>query len=207
MKTKRGQIGKRGKETRKRNSILLYAAEGDNKTEKIYLDNFRGNSRLKIIKADGNDTDPVKMMGQLQEQAAEMELSAENDDCAFCLIDADTDSIKQPQIDAAVSKQSELVKVILSAPCFEEWFLCHYRYSTGYLTSAQAVNELKDLCKTYKKSANIFPAVSERTETAIQNAIRLEQYHDNQGHRKSSIERNPSTEMYKVIEFILRKRE
>lgn len=206
MKSKRGQIGKRGKETKKRNSILLYAAEGDNKTETIYLNNFRGNSKLKIIKADGNDTDPVKMMVQLQEQAIELDLSTENDDQAFCLIDADTDTVKQPQIDAAVSKQSELVKVIISAPCFEEWFLCHYRYSTGYLTSAQAIKDLGTHCKSYRKTLNIFPEISEFTETAIQHAIRLEEYHDHQGHRKNSIERNPSTEMYKVVEFILRKR-
>ncbi len=40
MKPSKG-VEKRGKQTRKRNPIVLYAAEGDNKTESTYLQNFQ----------------------------------------------------------------------------------------------------------------------------------------------------------------------
>lgn len=205
MKHKRGQISKRGKETRKRNPILLYAAEGDNKTEALYLNNFRGKGHPTIIPTDGNPTDPVKMMAQLRKQAKDLELSLKNRDRAFCIIDSDTDPAKQAQIDAACAKQTELVKVIISSPCFEEWFLCHYGYSTRYLTSAQAVEELKNKCKDYKKSMNVFPMICNNTETAIENAKRLKDYHDSQGRREHSIERNPSSDMYIVVKYLLDK--
>ena len=203
MKLTRGQIGKRGKETRKRNPILLYAAEGDNMTETLYLNNFRGKGRPTIIPTDGNPTDPVKMMAQLKKQAKELELSLKNRDRAFCIIDSDTDPAKQAQIDAACARQTELIKVIISSPCFEEWFLCHYGYSTRYLTSAQAVEELKRKCKDYKKTMNIFPVIFDNTETAIKTAIRLKDYHNAQGRRAHSIERNPSSDMYIVVEYLL----
>lgn len=205
MKHKRGEIGKRGKETRKRNPILLYAAEGDNKTESIYLDNFRGKGRPTIILADGNRTDPVKMMAQLRKQAKDLELSLRNRDRAFCIIDSDTDPSKQVQIDAACAKQSELIRVIISSPCFEEWYLCHYGFSTKYLTSAQAVEELKSKCKEYKKTMNIYPVICDKTEKAMENAMRLKDYHDALDRREHSIERNPSSDMYIVVEYLLNK--
>ncbi len=201
MKASKG-VGKRGQETRKRNPIVLYVAEGDNKTESIYLQNFQGRKGPRIIQVSGNQTDPVKMMNQLIKEVREKGLSVRDGDMAFCIIDTDTQKDKQLQIDAACKKETELIKVITSSPCFEEWFLCHLRWSTAYQTSAAAVNELKDRCSGYKKNCNIYPLLKERQGEAITNAKRLEQYHLEQGHRMHSVDSNPGSEMYKVIEFL-----
>ena len=64
MKPSKG-VEKRGKQTRKRNPIVLYAAEGDNKTESTYLQNFQKRNGIHIVQASGNRTDPVKMMNHL----------------------------------------------------------------------------------------------------------------------------------------------
>lgn len=205
MSPMRGKVERRGKETRKRTPIVLCAAEGKNKTEMQYLRNFSQRGRPQIVQADGNETDPVKLMSQLNKQAKKLGLSAKLGDRAFCIIDADTDPAKQAQIDAACAKQNELMKVIMSAPCVEEWFLCHYRYSTGYLTSDEAINELRRFCSEYTKSTNIFKQIEGKTEQAIDCARRLEQFHDEQGRRKHSVQRNPSSEMYQVVEYILGK--
>lgn len=197
-------VGKRGRQTHKRNPIVLFAAEGDNKTESIYLQNFQGKNRPRIIPTSGNRTDPVKMMKQLIKEAREKGLSVRDGDRAFCIIDTDTDKGKQSQIDAVCKMETDLVKVITSSPCFEEWFLCHYRWSTGYQTSSAAVEELKALCPSYKKSSNIYPLIKGKQDTAIQNATRLEQYHHEQGRSEHSVDSNPSSEMYKVIEFLMK---
>ena len=203
MSMKRGQVGRRGRVTKKVNPVFLYAAEGNNKTETIYLNNFKGIVRTSIKRADGNYTDPVKMMRQLKKQAQELELSVKNGDRAYCLIDTDTGQEKQSQIDAACQKQTDIVKVVLSSPCFEEWFLLHYRYSTGQHTSAEAVNELKRFCKGYTKSYNIYPEIQPFTDKAIQHAKRLKAYHEEQGRPKHSVECNPSSDIYQVVEHLL----
>lgn len=203
MKVSKG-VEKRGKQTRKRNPVVLYAAEGDNKTESAYLQNFQKRNGIHIVQASGNRTDPVKMMNQLVKEAREIGLSVRDGDRAFCLVDTDTDKNKQIQIDAACARETELVKVITSAPCFEEWFLCHLRWSTGYQTSSDAVDELKARCPGYKKNSNIYPLIKDRQDEAIQNAKRLEQFHRELGRDVHSIDSNPSSEMYKVVEFLMK---
>lgn len=201
MKASKG-VGKRGQQTRKRNPIVLFAAEGDNKTESIFLQNFQGKDRPRILQTFGNRTDPVKMMKQLIKEAREKGLSVRDGDRAYCIIDTDTDKGKQSRIDAACRMETDLVKVISSSPCFEEWFLCHYRWSTGYQTSSAAVDELKERCPGYRKNSNIYPLIKGLQDAAITNAKRLEQFHRDQGRSEHSVDSNPSSEMYKVIEFL-----
>ena len=108
MKASKG-VGKRGQQTRKRNPIVLFAAEGDNKTESIFLQNFQGKDRPRILQTFGNRTDPVKMMKQLIKEAREKGLSVRDGDRAYCIIDTDTDKGKQSQIDAACRMETDLV--------------------------------------------------------------------------------------------------
>ena len=199
-------VGKRGLQTRRRNPIVLYAAEGVNKTEKIYLQNFQGRNRPRILSASGNWTDPEKMMNQLIKEAKDMGLSVRDGDRAFCLVDTDTKKEKQAQIDAACRKETDLVRVITSSPSIEEWFLCHFRMSTGYHTSTAAVNELKERCPGYKKNSNIYPLIKDKEAAAIQNARCLEQFHLEQGRGVHSVASNPSSEIYKVVEFLNKSR-
>ncbi len=201
MKHARG-IEKRGKITHRRNPIMLYATEGDNETEENYFNNYKTRDGLRLIPADRHVTDPVNMMNNLLKQAKEMELDVKIGDQAFCLIDTDANKDKQAQIDFVCSKQTSLVQVITSTPCFEEWFLCHYRFSTKPLTSDGAVKEMENHCPGYKKTDNIYPQIKESTHFAIENAKRLEQHHMTDGKRIQSTDSNPETEVYKVVEFI-----
>ena len=98
--------------------------------------------------------------------------------------------------------ENKLVKVITSSPCFEEWFLCHYRWSTGYQTNMATLDELKERCPGYKKTSNIYPTIKDKQDDAIQNAKRLEQFHREQGRSVHSVDSNPSSEMYKIVEFL-----
>lgn len=81
--------------------------------------------------------------------------------------------------------------------------MCHFRYSTKYLTSDDAIDELKRYIPEYTKNSDIFKQIENKTEQAIERARQLEQFHDDQRRRKHSVDRNPSTDMYQVIEYIM----
>ena len=64
VKGERGSTKKRGSGLRQRKSIILFAAEGTNKTETLYFKSFKPeNAQVKFT--HGNETDPEKMMERL----------------------------------------------------------------------------------------------------------------------------------------------
>ena len=198
------KVEKRGIRKRSRNPIFLFAVEGNNKTERIYLENFRKRQGFQIQFSSGNYTDPVKMMKRLKDDAKSLGLSHKDGDRAFCMIDTDAEPEKSGQIYTAAEMENDLLRVITSSPCFEEWFLCHFRKSTKYHTNQDAVAELKKYIPDYSKNRNVYDNIKDNTQTAIDNAKYLEKYHKDQGRDPHSVECNPSSEVYKVIEMLLK---
>ena len=56
----RGKVKRRDTGTRQRKSIVLFAAEGTNKTETLYFNSFKP-EKVQIKFTRGNETDPEKM--------------------------------------------------------------------------------------------------------------------------------------------------
>jgi hypothetical protein len=201
---KRVEQKKRGKLTRRRKKIILIGAEGNNKTEQNYFKRFNSReSEYVVIFAKGNDTDPLKVAKSVYKSSRpnEEDLHFDDGDCAYCVVDTDVDYAKQSKIDEAIKYGSNKhIEVILSNPCFEIWFLQHFTYSTKSFSSNDAViEELKNYIPSYEKNGDVFDALLPHIQTAKQNALKLEQYHDKVGHRKKSMERNPSSEVYVII--------
>ena len=195
--------------TRKRRmkKILLVSVEGNrnNKTEKLYLEHFKGKS-LEIRFVPGNETDPKSLMRRLLEVVGEKELDKE--DMAVCLVDSDFDSARDSLLQAAEKMMSgrEAVPVylIVSAPSFEIWYLCHFAYSTKqYQNSGELMKELSRYIPEYEKSKDVYDdCLKGKEATAIRNAQKLEAYCKGNGWRPHTVEYMPSTEMYKVMEWI-----
>lgn len=195
--------------TRKRRmkKILLVSVEGNrnNKTEKIYLEHFRGDS-LEIRFVSGNETDPKSLMQRLLETVGEKEL--DKGDMAVCLVDSDFDSARDSQLQAAEKMISEKeavpVHLIASAPSFEIWYLCHFAYSAKqYQKSGELMKALFQYIPGYEKSMDVYDEYLQgKEETAIRNARKLETYCKENGRRLHTVEYMPSTEMYKVMEWI-----
>ena len=124
-------------------------------------------------------------------------------DFAYCIIDGDFDINKNIQIkEADLLSNKNNFKVILSNPCFEIWYLCHFIYSTKLFTSNEAViNKLREYVPDYRKNAsNMRTKLIDRENLAINNAKRLEEYNLKIGRRKHTIEFSPCSEMYTIIE-------
>ena len=96
------------------------------------------------------------------------------------------------------------ITVLISNPCFELWYYLHGAYSTGFMKDYQAVIErFPPSLANYEKNTDVFDLLSDQTDTAIENAKRLESYHNVNGETvpfKLSV--NPFTEIYKLVEMI-----
>ena len=124
----------RNKFQRKRKSIIILATEGKNRTETQYFKSIPSSNYV-IKFAPGNYTDPVNMVLALSKEYEEMELDTELGDSAFCLVDSDVDPVKNRQLEKADVKAANRIHVLVSSPCFEVWYLCHFTASTHQYAS------------------------------------------------------------------------
>lgn len=195
----------RGKYSRKSKRVILVSYEGKNKTEKIYFNNFSNRENNFILQVvPGNETDPINLVKQTIKKINELGLDLESDDKAFCIFDTDTQSKKDKQIIEAINLATVYnIKMITSCPCFEIWFLLHYEYTTAFLDNNAIIDKLKKHNEKYEKNYNIYPEIQDKINRAIENAKKLEQYQLDNVKGKHSVEANPHTNVYEIIEEII----
>ncbi len=195
---------KRGNYSRKSKRVILVSYEGKNKTEKIYFNNFCNRENDFVIQiVPGNETDPVNLVKQTIQKKNELGLDLDADDRAFCIFDTDTKMQKEKQIIEAINLASKYnIKIVTSCPCFEVWLLLHYEYTTGYLDNDSVISKLRKHNDKYEKNYNIYPEIKTYVNTAIANAKKLEKYQLEKKKKKNSVEANPHTNVYEIIEDI-----
>lgn len=196
---------KRNTGDRKRKRMILISAEGNSKTEKNYFGDF-SNKDTKVIFAPGNDTDPISIVKALVEEYENRGLTKELGDQAFCVVDGDVSKKQEEQILKA-DKIIRTIKgqVIVSNPCIEVWFLCHFIESTKqYISSAEIVKRLQEYIPGYEKNIKgIKNLLDPNVELAVARAKKLDAYNRDNGRKPHQYDFQPSTEVYKVIEELL----
>jgi hypothetical protein len=191
---------RRDRVRQKRRPTILIQCEGNNKTEKLYFANFRSKN-YHIEFGKGNCTDPVNMIKSLNINIKNFELNRKNKDIAYCVFDTDVDPQKQIQIDEAILRKKGIIELIKSNPCFEIWYLFHFRDTTRIFNSNdEVIRELKNYILNYEKNKDFFNLLRDKSNNAIEYAKAVEQRHKNNGKSIDSMECNPSTEVYKIIE-------
>ena len=207
MRRQRGYEAKRRNTgERKRKSLILLSAEGKNKTETQYFTDMARALNLNIRFAPGNYTDPVHMVAALQKACQDHDIGAEPGDKAFCLVDTDVNPDKNEQLAKADSmSRKDGTLLIVSSPCFEVWCLCHYgSNSTHYQNNAAVVDDLLKKLPMYRKNGEgLYRALASETEVAITNAKALEKACIDAGFTPHTVEFSPSSEIYKVVEYLL----
>jgi hypothetical protein len=198
---------KRSCSRRKIKKIILIGTEGNNKTEKIYFKNLNQFSNKYVIHfAKGNNTDPMKIVQDTINSSGENDFNLDFNfgDLAFSVFDTDTNPSKQNEINNAIEYgKKHNVSVILSNPCFEVWYLQHFKYSTKqFSASKNVVKELRKYIPKYDKNKDVFPLLWEKRKVAIKNCKNLKQYHINNNHGERNTKCNPSSEVYFVLEKI-----
>ena len=199
---------KRGKVSRKTKKIILIGAEGKNQTERKYFKAFNQvQSEYKIMAGKGNNTDPVGVVEDLLKSAKQEELDLKDGDILACFIDVDFKNGRDQELRAAMKlARQNNVSVFLSNPCFEIWYLLHFRYSTKlYGSNEEVIKELGSYISDYSKSKDVYDVIENKIDQALLNTKRLESYHLENG-TNDRLKKLPSTEAYKLIEMILEKR-
>lgn len=197
----------RVRKVRKQKSKILIAAEGKNKTEKTYFSNFEdGKKSYNITYARGNNTDPLKLVKMLIKEIDELKLDLQDDDVAYCIFDTDVDLNKNKIIEEAIQlAKKNNIKIITSSPCFELWFLLHYDYTTANMDSEEVIKRLKEYYPKYEKNINIYPDIIKEIDLAIDRAKKIEKYQIDNNRRIGTVEANPNTEVYKIVEYLMKK--
>ena len=197
----------RVRKVRKQKSKILIAAEGKNKTEKTYFSNFEdGKKSYNITYARGNNTDPLKLVKMLIKEIDELKLDLQDDDVAYCIFDTDVDPNKNKIIEEAIQlAKKNNIKIITSSPCFELWFLLHYDYTTANMDNEEVIKRLKEYYPKYEKNINIYPDIIKGIDLAIERAKKLEKYQNDNNRRIGTVEANPNTEVYKIVEYLMKK--
>lgn len=199
---------KRGKVSRKAKKIILIGAEGKNQTERKYFKAFNQvQSEYKIMAGKGNNTDPVGVVEDLLKSAKQEELDLKDGDMLACFIDVDFKNGRDQELRAAMKlARQNNISVFLSNPCFEIWYLLHFRYSTKlYGSNEEVIKELGSYISDYSKSKDVYDLIENKIDQALLNTKRLESYHLENG-TNDRLKKLPSTEAYKLIEIILEKR-
>lgn len=197
----------RVRKIRKQKSKILIAAEGKNKTEKTYFSNFEdGKKSYNITYARGNNTDPLKLVKMLIKEIDELKLDLQDDDVAYCIFDTDVDPNKNKIIEEAIQlAKKNNIKIITSSPCIELWFLLHYDYTTANMDSEEVIKRLKEYYPKYEKNINIYPDIIKEIDLAIDRAKKIEKYQIDNNRRIGTVEANPNTEVYKIVEYLMKK--
>lgn len=195
----------RTRKIRKQKNKILIAVEGKNKTEKLYFNNFDdGNKNYSISFAKGNYTDPFNLVKMLILEMKRIGLDTKAGDRAYCVFDTDDDNRKNAIIDEARKLAiKNNIDIITSTPSIELWFLLHFDYTTSMMTNKKLMDKLKKYYPQYNKNANIYLDINKYTLSAVKRAKMLEQYQLKNGNIIGTVEANPNTEIYKIIEDLL----
>lgn len=195
----------KNKPTRKRKKLIVVGTEGDNKSEIMYLRNIeRRQDEYHFIFDQGNETDPVKIVKNTDKRARQEEISPQKGDVAVSIFDLDLDNAKVPQlVEAKALAGRKNIKILSSNPCFELWYLEHFKYTTKpFISSNALVQELKKYIPGYAKNSCDFDLLYPKTKKAIANCRKLEEYHNKNGSTGLAEFNNPRTDFYKLIEII-----
>ncbi len=186
---------------------LIIVCEGK-RTERGYFEEIRKSLRLPTLKVHvihADATDPLSIVRAAIEyrQDRKDERAWAKEDTAWAVFDGDEHRDANPDRwnDAIQIAQSKDIRLAVSNPCFELWYLLHYRSHTAEVTRQKAFRLLKSHISDYEKAKTLWPSPLEPfTSEAIQRAKQL-------ASRAAADELqpfpNPCTNVYELVESLL----
>jgi len=124
-KSRTSKATRRKERTRTVGKRVLIVCEGQ-KTETIYFQELARNYRLSGVKVVGTGSDPSTVVKEAQKRKKSEKLWGDGYDQVFCVFDQD----EHKHFDTATSQAtSNGIEMARSWPCFEYWFLLHFRYT------------------------------------------------------------------------------
>jgi hypothetical protein len=118
-------------------------------------------------------------------------------DDVWCVFDEDS----HPGLREAIEKaEANGIKLAVSNPCIELWFVLHFNDQAGYIERRDAQSQARHLLGCDKGlSDNALDALAERYEDARERALALDEKHIGDGSPRRT---NPSSEVWKLVDQI-----
>ena len=206
------------KKKRKQNTLelrdhnFLIFCEGE-KTEPNYFEGFKTNieknpvyRKMVMVEILGLGKETLRVVEEAKEFVQKNKIRNSDIYCVF-----DKDSFPASDFNEAICCMNELNKndkgvtyhAVWSNQCIELWFLLHFEYTTAWLSNNDVINKLKKYYPKYEKNINIFPEIKDKVSEAIKNAKKLESFQLDNDKIIGTVEANPSTEMYKIVEELI----
>ena len=213
----RGKLYQRKTNSRKEKPLVLIVPEGA-ETEKVYFQHFNKPEKpvkIKVVEnsSDGAKTDYASLLKKAIGYKNKYSLSKAKGASVWVVADGDIDyktpgaaeAKEKALLEARTAAEKNGISILISNPCFELWYYLHFDFSTGFIMDYPSMKEkLLPHLSDYEKNKDVFDQLSEKTETAIAHAIRLETFHEENGEEapfKLSV--NPFTEVYRLVETII----
>ena len=199
---KRSAQKQRGRNERSTKRFILIGTEGKNKTEIGYFNQFnRIQKNFRVRFSSGNSTDSMGIVEDIKRSKDDLEFRA--DDLAFAVFDADLWGTRGKQIQQAINyAEKQEIKVILSNPCFEVWFVLHFEDGRApYDSSDKVIDKLKQYVPDYEKSRDMFELLQGNMEKAISRAEQLRRYHEDNSTLKL-YEQNRMTDVDRLVKLL-----
>lgn len=194
---------KRKSNNRKEYKILVIVCEGQ-KTERIYFNRYKErNSGLCIKTPNSRVTDPINLVNIASSQIQKYGLDLDNGDTVWCVFDADNNTNDNIEKAKALAKNKN-VKLCLSNPCFELWYLLHFCYFSTYIATNDLQSKLKAHIANYDKTKDYFDILLSKRDAAISHSKALKQIHYAKGIDLLSSHSNPSTQVFQLVEYTLK---
>ena len=207
-------IKERGKEKKwkkkKDNSCKIYIFTEGN-TECIYLKHFSNRKYgVEVIPVDSEHTDAVGIVRYAKEYMNDTlnDVDYSLGDRCYCVFDSDPKS--NPNIAEAFSLvrsyRHKGLECIFSNPCFEVWFVLHFRNCPHGKTAKELKKLVKDLVKekypNYSETTDIFEYIYKKHQYAIKEARLLHNYQKEVYKDVLSHECNPYTNIFEFFDYI-----
>lgn len=212
----RGKIEQRGTRRRKVKPVILIVTEGS-QTEPKYFEHFRSrksNIDIHVVgsRTGAGETDYISLIRRAIDYQTKNQISVKEGDAIWVVADGD---VNYNNPDPVTAKEAQLTKarklagnrgirIAISNPCFEPWYLLHFEYTTKFLKNYPAVRELLlGFLPGYEKNSDVYPMLFQYTEEAVKRAKRLENYHLQNGDKVPyGIKINPFTDVYQLVECL-----
>ncbi|MDD4650714.1 MAG: RloB family protein [Methanothrix sp.] len=198
-------LKKRQRNTKKDVRFIIIICEGEC-TEPIYFKRFNSELRfsgVSIKTPPVPETNPVQLVRAAihLKNRRDCRISLKEGDEIYCVYDVDDNTDKDLNIAFDLAKKNG-IKVLLSNPCFEIWFLLHFlQVNTAYYRE-ELFEKIKDYIADYEKSQEVYHLLRDRQQTAIDNAKNLNIFHEERGISLYCRASNPSTQVFELVEYI-----
>lgn len=184
-------------------SVILIVAEGRNVTETQYFKQFNNKNNPYIIKPvkPGSKTDAEGLWERAKLFWNEEGLSKDNGDRAFVVLDLDCDSKKLELVKRLHGKDN--IEFIVSNPCFEVWFLLHFKYTTHcFKNDKEVIQELRKHIPKYEKTMDVNECLKDKIDFAVGNVERLKNHYNKIEAVYPSVDANPMTDVPVIMEVL-----